>query len=285
MAQVHGRGRRPALTLLTLNVNGFGPAAGRARTLLSYITTAACNPDVVFLQEVKLADEGALRAALLAGLGDGLPWKGQVFYAPGSDHSCGTAVLVRDGSLLSSCDWARADGADDGRVVRVDCSLLHHPISLVSVYAPNAPAQRRAFFSSLQHRLPPDRLVFLGGDLNCVLGGADELRHSASRHQGAAELRTLMEEHSLVDVWSSRQPQQPGFTFHRGVEAPTAARLDRWLMPAAAAPWVTALSTVAGSPSDHYGVLLCVEPPDLPALGGQGWCFPSYVLHHPSPLR
>jgi exonuclease III len=281
----HGEGGL-TLSLMTVNVNGLAVArpggATKAQCLLRYLEDLAGAPDVVMLQEVKCTDIREVRRMLQAGSGNGLPWKGKVWMNPGTAHSRGVAVLVRDGTLLSgfSGEPQWADG--EGRVLRVDCRLMHHEISLMCVYAPATGADRPAFFQQLQQHVPAGRVVVMGGDFNCILGPGEESRQSAVRRQGGEALRTVLQTHGLVDVWASRQPHDPGYTHVATNCASSAARLDRWLVGQGGVPWVASLEIRHGAPADHEGVLLVLQPPDLPIIGSGGWAFPTYLLYHPS---
>ena len=164
-----------SLSLLTVNVNGL--AAGlpggtsKVQRLLKYMEVMAQRPDVVVLQEVKCRDVVEVRNLLRGGAGPGLPWKGKVFFNPGTGSSRGVAVLVRDGCLLSGFEAAPTWADGEGRVVRVDCRLLHLSLSICCVYAPCEAAQRAAFFEGLGTHLPEGRVVLLGGDFNCSCCG------------------------------------------------------------------------------------------------------------------
>ena len=57
-----------------------------------------------------------------------------------------------------------------GRLLRVDFTLVDTVVSLVAVYCPTTPTLRAAFFvDHLRSALPQDgRHLILGGDFNCV---------------------------------------------------------------------------------------------------------------------
>ena len=189
----------PTLKLLTVNVNGL--QGERASRLLCYQQQAAGNPDVTFLQEVKLASRDDFQAALQRGSGPGAPWRGKWAYSPGSSHSCGTAVMARPGISLANCTMHPSATDTAGRVVCWDWDILHLRLRLLSVYAPSAAADRPAFFTALQPYLDTDRQVILGGDLNCVLRPRDEAHRSPHRAAGRRELLQLLTSADLVDPW------------------------------------------------------------------------------------
>ena len=271
----------PTLKLLTVNVNGLQGA--RASRLLCYQQQAAGNPDVTFLQEVKLASRDDFQAALQRGSGPGAPWRGKWAYSPGSSHSCGTAVLARSGISLANCTMHPSATDTAGRVVCWDWDILHLRLRLLSIYAPSTAADRPAFFAALQPYLETDRQVLLGGDLNCILRTEDEARRSPHRAAGRRELLQLLTSADLADPWPAGGPDR-GFTYPVSATRPVAARLDRWLISSPLLQHVSAVRVVPGAPGDHHGVLLELRLPGLPPLGRSGWAFPTYLLYHPSLL-
>lgn len=273
-------GQPPLFKLLTVNVNGLG-VAGRAQALFYYQQHVACRPDATFVQEVKLGGAADLESVLQRGCGPGDPWRGSSAFSPGTSDSRGTAILTRPGLALPGRVQQPATTDAAGRVVCWDWEVVHHRLRLLSIYAPAQRADRGAFFQQLRPFLETDRIVLLGGDLNCVLQRCDEEVVSAHRAAGAAELAALMQEFHLQDAWSVVNGQQAGFTFPAASTRSPAARLDRWLVSSRAVPWVKSVEVVPGAPGDHHGVLLSLQMPDLPPLGRRGWSFPSYLLYHP----
>jgi len=273
------------LSLLTVNVNGL--RGFKVARLLQYLQLAG-SPDVVLLQEVKMATVEQLHAALQAGAGPGLPWRGRTFYNAGSNNSRGVAILVKEGSLLGGLpDSSSGTWSDqDGRVLRLDCSLLHHQLSIMCVYAPTRQEERAAFWSALDSHVPLGRIVVMGGDFNCTLDPrSDERVPSPFRAVGRQELQQLIAGHGLVDVWATRQPHLRGYTYprlHNTSAGSRAVRLDRFLLSTAAVAWTHSLAVVDGAPADHHGVSIRLQPPSLPCTGPGGRVFPTYLLHHPA---
>ena len=61
-------------------------------------------------------------------------WKGKLYFAHGSNHSCGVIILVRsdlDFNLRTiSCD-------DEGRSIIIEAEVQGSPFLFVNIYAPN----------------------------------------------------------------------------------------------------------------------------------------------------
>lgn len=271
----------PTLTLLSVNVNGLG-SAPKAGALLAYQQRVAGPVDAVFLQECKQPRGDNITALLHAGAGAGTPWRGELAYSPGTSHSCGTAILASPAAATSVTRRLPPTHDAAGRVVCWDWDAQHHRLRLLAVYAPAQPAERPAFFDSLAPYLDTDRVVLLGGDLNCVLAAHEEAAPSPGRRQGAEQLRSLMQAYGLVDPWPTHGSGTAGFTHPATPKPASAARLDRWLVGQAAVPWLLSVRRLPGAPADHHGVLLRLQLPGLPPLGRSGWRLPTYLLYHPS---
>ena len=272
----------PLLRLLTVNVNGLA-VAHRLRSLIAYQQQLSGGAHLTFVQEAKLGSKQQLSGLLHQGAGPGVPWDVDWAFSPGSDLSCGTAILARRNLPLPGYVQHEPCTDQAGRVSAWDWDVAHLRLRFISVYAPAVPDERSAFFQQLRPFLGTDRVVLMGGDFNCVLDAADQDSDSPHRRRGASTLRELQDEFQLVDPWLTTG-SGPGFTFPARTGLRSQARLDRWLISSAALPWVAATEVVLGAPGDHRGVSLSLRLPDLPPLGRPGWTFPAYLLYHPTLL-
>lgn len=292
----HGLGGL-GLTLVSWNCQRLGSTPSKVGRLVAALLQHG-RPDVVLLQEVGYTAREQLEAALASAHGPGHPFKCRVYYSKAQLHGqCGTAILVPDGSPLTTPEqpsWV--DSA--GRVVRLDCELFQHRLSIFSVYAPAQPADRPAFLQGLAGRVVPGRITIMGGDWNLVLvPRLDEERPSQHRHVGRPDMLALMERHGLADARDAlhqqqqqrqQQPggqrQQPQPMYTRPAQPnprESSARLDYFVVTGEAGGWVKGLQVVGGADSDHLGVWLRLEPPDLPCIGPGLQRFPTHVLYHP----
>ena len=102
--------------------------------------------------------------------GTGSIWPGvRLFHTPGDGHSLGVLVILGPGADITD-PVAYTAVSGEGRVLRIDCSIMGRPASLVGVYAPAQTAERPAFYRSfLPQFLPSDgRVLVMAGDSNCV---------------------------------------------------------------------------------------------------------------------
>ncbi|KAG0445112.1 hypothetical protein HPB47_021498 [Ixodes persulcatus] len=171
--------------------------------------------DIAFIQETKLSTPEMAKSFV------------RVF---GHDFFCvhtlttrfsgGTAVLVR--KRKDVIVMAR-DLSDDGRAATADCLVGDRLIRFVSVYAPNNPRERRAFFETLRGTLDTPGDVVLGGDFNCVLAPSDRTSN-ANKDSSAATLRDVIRDNDLIDVTTRFPGFAPRYTRWQGGSH---ARLDR----------------------------------------------------------
>ena len=124
------------LRLLTVNVNGLS-SRDKVAALITALRTVADHPHIVCLQELKLATAADLNNAIAAGQGPGLPYKAVQFCSLGTDASRGVGILVRDGTCVTDLPEQATLQDAEGRIVRVDFSVLGHRLSVLSAYAPN----------------------------------------------------------------------------------------------------------------------------------------------------
>ncbi|KAJ9512291.1 hypothetical protein QJQ45_012924 [Haematococcus lacustris] len=252
---------------VTLNVRGLAQPQ-KLQALLDW--AASSTAQLFFLQECHQAECLWQWAEAATGAKPG--WRGQWFYSPGTGHSQGCLVLVKPSTILQGCTQVQlqVDGAQ-GRVVRVDAELAGRPASLVCVYAPAQPAQRAAFFgASLPACLPhatERRMLFLGGDFNCILSPDDKVgtpvgatsQHAedwvGSRGVGAEQLERLVEERGLY----------------------VSASVAEWQLDSS----IQGLKPVS---TDHFPVSVVMYPPDLPLTARAPWQLHPAHLDNPALL-
>ena len=272
--------------MLSHNVGGLGSASKAADATEWY---RQLGVSVVLMQET-WGDPGSL-AQVAAGVGS---WGGPGFHSPGSRHARGCLTLLSHAAKALPRPLPDQPAAVDaaGRWVRVDLTLAGQRVAVVNVYAPAQGGERAGFFAeSLRSALPADRGVWvvLGGDFNCVLDVLDQRGGSAAgegaavsqgRRAGAAELRALLEDWQLLDVWREQHPAAADITRWDRASG-TGARLDRvYVSSAMFHSWQVSCSIVAERPfSDHHAVLLTAAPP-VAVPQGPGWRphFPLWLL-------
>ena len=95
-------------------------------------------------------------------------WRGKLFFAHGSNHSCGVMILVRSDLDFNprtiSCD-------DEGRSIIIEAEVQGSPFLFVNIYAPNKVQDQSRFFDKLNKNiedcvLNEELRIILGEDFN-----------------------------------------------------------------------------------------------------------------------
>jgi exodeoxyribonuclease III len=263
----------PTVRIATWNVNSV---TQRVPRLLPWLDER--RPDVVCLQETKLADE-----AFLDLLGDELADRNYAVAVHGEATWNGVAILSRVGLDDVVAGLARAPGfpRPEARAVSATCD----EIRVVSVYAPNGRAPgsehyryKLAWLASLREMVAsgPEATV-VGGDLNIAPTDDDVFDPDAyvgQTHVTGPERAALaeLEALGLRDVVRDRWPKERVFTywdyragmFHRDL----GMRIDLVLASASVAErvraaWVDRQARKGSGPSDHAPVIVDLdEAPD-----------------------
>jgi exonuclease III len=119
---------------------------------------------------------------------------------------------------------------NDGRLIKVDCTLSNTKFTLINVYCPNDHTERKSFLENLVHQVPHGHYVILGGDFNCVdnpaldkIGGRDRVGASSR-----PLLQRITAKADLKDVFRSLNPDTKSCTYFSH-SAGVQSRLDRFL--------------------------------------------------------
>jgi exodeoxyribonuclease-3 len=237
------------------------------------------RPDVVCLQETKLADD-----AFAALLGEELAARGYVVAAHGEATWNGVAILSRVGldDVVAGLEGAPGFPHPEARAVSATCG----GIRVVSVYVPNgrAPdsehyAYKLAWLASLREMVGagPEEATIVCGDMNIAPTDADVFDPDAyigHTHVTAPERAALadLQAVGLRDVVRDRWPNERVFTywdyragmFHQDL----GMRIDLVLASAPVADrvkaaWVDRQARKGKGPSDHAPVIVDLdEAPD-----------------------
>ena len=276
--------------IATWNVNSIKQRAPR---LLPWLDQR--QPDVVCLQETKLADD-----PLLELLGDEFSARGYAVALHGEPTWNGVAILSRAGleDVVSGIDGAPGFPHPEARAVSATCG----GIRVVSVYVPNGRVPdsehyryKLEWLSSLREMLAagPQAMVVCG-DMNIAPADEDVFNPDAyigHTHVTAPERAALAElgKLGLRDVVRERWPRERVFTywdyragmFHQDL----GMRIDLIFASAAVADrveaaWVDRHARKGSGPSDHAPVIVdldeapdgdigpVVPPPSAPASRG-----------------
>ena len=137
-------------------------------------------------------------------------WKGDLYFAHGSEHSRGVLILVKERlnfELKSSCTHDK-----QGRYMILIGNVQEQPFAFVNIYAPNKTSEQFSFFQEIQTvldslNIEADCDIIIGGDFNVILdpefdglGGKPKLKESVKIIE---QIRLSFD---LIDIWRVRNP-------------------------------------------------------------------------------
>ena len=277
------------MRIATWNVNSL---KARLEKVLWWLDRTA--PDVLLLQETKLADDAVPREAF-SGVGYEVAHHGQGRWN-------GVAIVSRVGiadvttgfgDAPAGAPSAESDDADPLREARMIAAITGG-VRVVSLYAPNGRsldsphyAAKLGWYERLARWLgttcSPDEPLALGGDFNIAPGDPDVWDASACHggtHVSPAERAAFarLEAWGLVDTYRARHPEPGRYTwwdyragdFHKN----RGMRIDHLLVTAPLAQRIVAVEIDREArkgqptPSDHAPLCVDVDAPGKPFDAG-----------------
>ena len=263
-----------ALSILTLNCNGIRDLSKR-NSLIQWLRSLPASADVVCLQEAHCVS--ASECSLWfhsSGFGS--------VVSPGSAHSCGCIVLFRP-SLLLLNSWSD----DGGRFLQCEFSFCSKVFRVCCIYGPNRNPERNLFLDDLHPRIDPSIPTILAGDFNTVFDrsldrlGSDP---SDSSRESSFSLLNLFDSCCVVDIWRYLHPAASGFTWTRW-NGSLASRIDLIGVPYIWVSSVLSCDLVPCPFSDHCGVSLSVDVPDVVPPGPGLWKLNTSILDDESYVK
>lgn len=208
-------------------------------------------------------------------------WGGKILFSNGSSNSKGVAILQhRD--LTVSVSQIHADA--EGPLLIVQTESEGETATIANVYSPTQSEARDqvAFITEFERALAGINIntLFIGGDLNTQLSGTTENTERISVTNGSmyrAQLKSIMSDYGLTDIWGVKNPQSKKGTFRRGGYT---ARLDYWLIPAYLQVPDTKIDIIPQALSDHSLLLLEIGP-STTERGPGHWKFNNDLLTLP----
>ena len=183
----------------SINVWGLG-SAGKSFKIGQELIHLNC--DVILLQETHVScKKWAERFEKL--------WKGKYFWSFGTGKSAGVAVIF---SSTFSGNIVRFLFDCNGRILSLLTDFHNLFLNVVNIYSPNAPSERKIFFSDLHGYFLSQGLLFIGGDFNYIDTVLDKLNCSIVSSLDKTSLVTLMSDFSLFDAWRKQNPRKVSFT-------------------------------------------------------------------------
>ena len=123
------------LNILSLNTRGIRNQHKR-NNLFYWLNLK--NINIAFLQETYLTNELTQKIEK--------EWGGESVLAFGTEHSRGSAVLFNKSLNFDLID---KHVSEDSRIILINVNIKDAPLTLVNIYAPNQPSERKTFFNKL----------------------------------------------------------------------------------------------------------------------------------------
>ena len=233
--------------MLSLNARGIRSPEKR-QALLIWLQKQ--KVDIIFLQETyntKEVENNWKRH-----------WKGPMFFAHGSNHSCGVLVLVRD-SLEFEMKSIITD--DNGRYILLNAKVQGSDYILGNTYAPNKTKEQCNFFDELQQKLDDfitihDQRIIIGGDFNVIMDqNLDCAGGSPKEKESVKLLNDICLNYNLIDIWRTRDSDSTLFTW-RKKKPLIQRRLDFWLISDFRQDEVEETSIKTAIRTDHSAIII-----------------------------
>ena len=107
--------------------------------------------------------------------------------------------------------------SDNGRIISLKTKFDDVNCQFINVYSSNNPTQRKTFIKELNGIIDENFNLILAGDFNCVCDYLlDRSPPGKNKDQGSEELKSLMSEFGLQDIFRKRYPNKKAFSFPRG---------------------------------------------------------------------
>ena len=254
-----------------LSLNAHGIRSPEKRQAL-FIWLQKQKVDIIFLQETYSTKEVENNWKC--------QWKGPMFFAHGSNHSCGVLVLVRD-SLEFEMESIITD--DNGRYILLNAKVQGSDYILGNIYAPNKIKEQCNFFVELQQKLDDfitiqDQRIIIGGDFNVIMDqNLDCAGGSPKEKESVKYLNDICLNYDLIDIWRTQNPDSTLFTW-RQKKPLIQRRLDFWLISDFSQDEVEETSIKTAIRTDHSAIIISFNSLDEPRRGPSYWKFNASLI-------
>jgi len=209
-------------------------------------------------------------------------WNGDMYCAHGTSNSKGVAILFsRD--IQVKC--IQKYGDEYGRYLWLLAEIEGMTMEFLNIYAPNKRQEQHDFYEKLsvflrekhQTHIP----IVIGGDFNVILDPNKD-KHGGNmqdkqRDSIAQQLKHILEEHSLTDIWRAKNYHNEEFTWSQ-LNPPVFCRLDMWFIPK---EWIQITENahiITAVGTDHRGVKITLQGSKFTPRGPGYWKLNNSIL-------
>ena len=179
-------------------------------------------------------------------------------WSTGSSNSKGVAVLFKP---HSDYDVTNCVIDTNGRYIYFDICLEDEKYRYINIYTPNDCYERVNFFQRLNTWIDDEKFNLVGGDYNCTINSElDRLNCTSKSDIGQVDLKNIIYNKSLEDVYRRRFPEKKTYSWSRGNKS---SRLDYWLISESLDCQVVQVEYLACPFSDHKVASLKLSPSQI----------------------
>lgn len=141
-------------------------------------------------------------------------WKGEFLYNNGDErYGRGVAILKRENSGINGKEIYKDKV---GKCMAVEITFEEKNILFVNVHAPNEEKEKREYFNMVKRFLRNYKDIIMLGDFNTVFSKQDMADGMVFKSDtGRKELKSLMEENNMIDVWRERNEKKREFSIRQ----------------------------------------------------------------------
>jgi len=138
-------------------------------------------------------------------------WEGEFWYNNGDGrYGRGVAILIRENSGINGKEIYKDKV---GKCMAVEITYEEKEMLLVNIHAPNEEKEKRDYFNMVKSFLRNYKDIIMMGDFNTVFSKKDMADGMVfKRDTGRKELKSLMEENNMIDVWRERHEKKREFS-------------------------------------------------------------------------
>ena len=197
-------------------------------------------------------------------------WEGETFWSTHTNMSCGVAVFIRP-RLKLNINNVEKDNA--GRYISIEVEFDDKVYKVINIYAPNNGQERATFITKQKRKISQYKIghvasnIIVGGDFNCTSDVTLDRRkntcsNNVGKDKGSKELKDLMVECNLEDVWRRRCPHKRRYTYFK-TNSHSASRIDLWLIEKGIDSSVLDVKIGQAFKTDHAAIMLTIQTADI----------------------
>ena len=262
------------MNINTLSQNCRGLVdSNKRRSLFSWIASHPNGPfDIIFLQEThtSLKNEADFKSMWTSYRPRDL-----TLCAHGSQSSRGVMTIISE-KLAKYVTNNIIDS--QGRYLITEMQIDQTKFVMINIYAPNLEKQAEQinYWNTIRRHLDNhrDSIVILGGDFNLYLNGdLDKKPPSLKVYKSTNQLREIMKDHNLNDIWRIKNENKRHFTWRRNKPTLIQSRLDYWLISTPLTYDVTQVKISPGFKTEHSAISIKFE-----AYQNEGWSMETLYM-------